>query len=108
MGRPLPCAHEFFAVVTHPRIYKTITPAEIAFAQLRALQSLSNLAFIAEIDGHLAYIEALSLAALVRGGAVHDARIAAICLSHGVTELWPADRDFSRFPALAVRNPSVG
>ena len=24
---PWPCAHEFFAVVTHPRIYKTATPA---------------------------------------------------------------------------------
>jgi predicted nucleic acid-binding protein len=36
---------------------------------------------------------------------VHDARIAALCLSHGVYELWSGDRDFSRFPALRVRNP---
>jgi toxin-antitoxin system PIN domain toxin len=104
---PWPCAHEFFAVVTHPRIYKTFTPAETAFAQLRALQSLANLAFIAESDGHLTQIEALSLPALVQGGAIHDARIAAICLSHGVSESWSVDRDFSRFPALAVRNPLV-
>ena len=34
-----------------------------------------------------------------------DARIAAICLSHGVTELWTVDRDFSRFPDLRVRDP---
>jgi uncharacterized protein len=104
---PWPCAHEFFAVVTHPRIYKTITPAETAFAQLRALQALANLAFIAESDGHLTHLESLSLPALVQGGAIHDARIAAICLSHGVTELWSADRDFSRFPALTARNPLV-
>jgi len=45
---PWPCAHEFFAVVTHPRIYKTATPAETAFAQLRALGTLANLAFIGE------------------------------------------------------------
>jgi predicted nucleic acid-binding protein len=38
---------------------------------------------------------------------VHDARIAALCLSHGVCELWSADRDFSRFPALRTRNPLV-
>ena len=38
---------------------------------------------------------------------VHDARIAALCLSHGVRELWSADRDFSRFPALRTRNPLV-
>jgi len=41
------------------------------------------------------------------GGAMHDARIAAICLDHGVTELLTADRDFSRFPGLRVRNPLV-
>ena len=39
--------------------------------------------------------------------AFHDARIAAICLSHGVRELWTADRDFGRFPDLRVRNPLV-
>lgn len=41
------------------------------------------------------------------GPRVHDARIAAICLSHGVDELWTADRDFSRFPGLTVKNPLV-
>jgi predicted nucleic acid-binding protein len=39
---------------------------------------------------------------------VHDARIAAICIGHGVHELLTADRDFSRFSSLAVRNPLVG
>ncbi|MEJ7726221.1 MAG: hypothetical protein WKH47_04295 [Actinomycetes bacterium] len=38
---------------------------------------------------------------------MHDARIAGICLAHGVTELWTADRDFSRFPGLRTRNPLV-
>lgn len=104
---PWPCAHEFFAVVTHPRIYKTATPAETAFAQLRALQDVVNLTFIAEADDYLQHLKQLSLAAKAHGGAIHDARIAAICLSHGVAELWSADRDFSRFPALAVRNPLV-
>ncbi len=105
---PWPCAHEFFAIVTHPRIYKTATPPETAFAQLRALQALSNLAFIAEGDEHLQHLEPLALTAKLHGGAIHDARIAAICLSHGVAELWSADRDFSRFPALAVSNPLIG
>ena len=34
-------------------------------------------------------------------------RIAAICIENGVTELWTADRDFSRFPQLKTRNPLV-
>lgn len=105
---PWPCAHEFFAVVTHPRIYKTATPAETAFAQLRALGTLANLAFIGETDEYLQHLESLALQAQTRGGAIHDARIAAICVSHGVAELWSADRDFSRFPQIVVRNPLIG
>ena len=37
-----------------------------------------------------------------------DARIAAICLTHGVDALWSADRDFSWFPHLTVVNPLTG
>ena len=40
--------------------------------------------------------------------AVYDARIAALCVSQGVDELWTADRDFGRFPRLKTRNPLVG
>ncbi|MBK7543385.1 MAG: PIN domain-containing protein [Candidatus Competibacteraceae bacterium] len=42
------------------------------------------------------------------GSMIYDARIAALCLEHGVTELWSADRDFSRFAPLKVRNPLAG
>jgi predicted nucleic acid-binding protein len=40
---------------------------------------------------------------------IHEflAIVAAVCLHHGVRELWSADRDFSRFPELRVRNPLV-
>ena len=41
----------------------------------------------------------------IAGPHVHDARIAALCLAHGVRELWTADRDFSRFPSLTTTNP---
>ena len=34
-----------------------------------------------------------------------DARIAAICVAHGVEALLTRDRDFSLFPELALRNP---
>jgi predicted nucleic acid-binding protein len=43
----------------------------------------------------------------VVGPLVHDARVAAICIQHGVTELLTADRDFGRFPALKTVNPLV-
>jgi uncharacterized protein len=39
------------------------------------------------------------------GNLVHDAHIAALVVEHGVSELWTADRDFTRFPGLRIRNP---
>ena len=50
------------------------------------------------------------LAALVerprlRGPVIHDARVAALCLAHGVEALLTRDRDFSLFPELVTRNP---
>jgi uncharacterized protein len=41
------------------------------------------------------------------GGQHHDARIAAICLENASNELWSADREFSRFPQIKVRNPLI-
>lgn len=105
---PWPCAHEFLAVVTHPRIYKSPTPLPTALAQLRALAALPQLDWLAEGDGYLDRFESLAVPAQTLGGAVHDARVAALCLHHGVRELWSADRDFSRFTALRVRNPLSG
>jgi len=39
------------------------------------------------------------------GRKIHDARIAGLCHLHEVKELWTADRDFSRFSGINVRNP---
>ena len=50
----------------------------------------------------------LVLAARIAGARVYDARIAALCTSHGVGELWTADRDFSWFPGITARRPLVG
>ena len=41
------------------------------------------------------------------GSPRRGARVAALCVAHGVSTLLSADRDFSRFPALDVRNPLV-
>lgn len=104
---PWPCAHEFIAIVTNARVFKPPTPLTTALAQLRELAALPHLDWLAESAGYLDKLDAVTSAAQTQGGAVHDARIAALCLHHGVSELWSADRDFSRFAALRVRNPLV-
>ena len=64
-----------------------------------------TLVLLAETELHWKTLNALMAAGRIAGGRVHDARIAAICIQHGVRELWSADRDFSRFPDLTVVNP---
>jgi predicted nucleic acid-binding protein len=62
---------------------------------------------LGEAEGYWPVLREQVLAGRTVGGRVHDSRIAAICLLHGVDELWTADRDFGRFPALRTRNPLV-
>jgi toxin-antitoxin system PIN domain toxin len=102
-----PCLYEFFAITTHPRIYAPPSPAAVALVQIDAWLEAPNLHLLAEGDGHWPALRALLERAQVAGPLVHDARVAALCLRHGVTELWSADRDFGRFAPLKVRNPLV-
>lgn len=97
--------HEFLAIVTHPRIYNPPTPHATAFETIRAWQQSPDLQLLHEGPGYLEKLERLCATAKIAGGRIHDARIAAICLNHGVSELWTADRDFSAFPLLNTRNP---
>ena len=104
---PWPCLHEFFAIVTHPKIYKPPTPLEFTLKQMRAWLESPSLVLLAESAGYWQVVEQLLRNSKINGPQVHDARVAAVCLLHGVRELWSADRDFSRFPNLVVRNPLI-
>lgn len=105
---PWPCVHEFLAVVTHPRIFRPPTPLARAAEQVEAWAGSPSLTFLAETGRYWRTLYDLLAAGRVAGPQVHDARVAALCLHHGVRELWTADRDFGRFPRLATRNPLVG
>ena len=105
---PWPCLHEFLAIVTHPRIYDPPSTVEEALDQIDAWMESPRLVILGETHDHWSILRRQLTAAQVRGPMVHDARVAAICLGHGVHELLSADRDFGRFSALAVRNPLVG
>jgi len=104
---PWACLHEFLAIVTHPRIYDPPTPLAKALNQVDAWLEAPGLVLLSESGDHWTELRALLASGRVIGGQVHDARIAALCRQHGVAELWTADRDFSRFPGLKVRNPLV-
>ncbi len=105
---PWPCLQEFLAIVTHPRIYAPPTPLAVALDQVAAWLEAPGLVLLAESEGYWPELRAALQEGRVAGPQVHDARVAAICCLHGVRELWTVDRDFSRFPGVAVRNPLLG
>lgn len=106
-GVPWPCVHEFLAIVTHPRIFDPPTGVAEALDQVVAWTESPSLVLLGEGPGYFAHLAAVLASGKATGARVHDARVAALCSYHGVTELWSADRDFSRFPTLTTRNPLV-
>lgn len=104
---PWPCLHEFLAIVTHPRIYAPPTPVSAAIDQIEAWLESPSLHLLAEAEGYWPTLRTALQTGRIAGPQVHDARVAALCRLHGVRELWTADRDFSRFPDLPIRNPLV-
>jgi toxin-antitoxin system PIN domain toxin len=102
---PWPCVYEFLGVVSHPRIYAPPTPLAVALDQVAAWLTAPNVVLLAEASGHWPALRTVLDQSQVIGPQVHDAKIAALCLRHGVKELWTADRDFGRFRGLKVVNP---
>lgn len=106
---PWPCVYEFFSVVTNPRIWKeAASTPEQAWLQLDAWFASPTVRLLAEASGFVEVLEGLVRRPRVRGPIVHDARVAAICLAHGVERLLTRDRDFSLFPELPKEDPFAG
>ena len=105
---PWPCVHEFFSVVTRVNVFDPPSSAAQAMAQLETWFESPSLHLIGESAQHFNTLKRLATGAKTQGAAIHDARIAAICIDHAVAALWTADRDFSRFPSLKIKNPLAG
>ena len=104
---PWACVHEFYSVVTHPPVFRPPSTTVQALTQIDLWCASPGLVLIGETEQHLTALRDVVSAGKLTGPAIHDARIAAVCLQHGVQELWSADRDFARMRSLRVRNPLI-
>lgn len=100
---PWPCIHEFYGVVTNAKLFRAPNIGEGARNQINEWMRSPSLELLAESPNHWRTLERLLGSADVTGPRVHDAKIAAICLDRGVSELLTLDRDFRRFEELRVR-----
>ena len=103
---PWPCVYEFFSVVTNPRIWKDAASApDAAWLQLEAWFGSPRLRMLGETRDFPRILAGLARRARVRGPIIHDARVAALCVAHGVEKLLSRDRDFALFPELRTQDP---
>ena len=103
---PWPCVYEFFSVVTNPRIWKDAASApDAAWLQLEAWFGSPRLRMLGETRDFPRILAGLARRARVRGPIIHDARVAALCVTHGVEKLLSRDRDFALFPELRTQDP---
>jgi len=103
---PWPCIYEFYSVVTNPRIWKEAASSfDQAWNQIEAWTNSPTLVLLGETNDFLRILELFIRRPRVQGPVVHDARISALCVAHGVDGLLSADRDFSLFPELPTHNP---
>lgn len=102
---PWPCVAEFLAISTHPRMYNPPSTVDEALDQLDTWLGSPVSRLLGERGSTWSLLRQLIATTRITGPRMYDARIAAICIDHGVEELWTADRDFSQFPQLQTRNP---
>lgn len=102
---PWPCVYEFLRVVTHPRVFTLPSDLAEAVESLERLRESPSLVMLGDSPGHFRAMLRTLQDSGATGNLVHDAHIAALCIEHGVSELYTMDRDFSRFHGLKTTRP---
>lgn len=93
--------------VAERRVRRGEAGGKRALGHVEAWPESPTLVVLSENDHHFDALRDLAVAARVSRAGIHDAMIAVLCRSHGVREIWSADRDLSRFKPLTSRNPLV-
>src|SRR3990170_7739759 len=90
----------FLRIVTHPRVFTTPTPLDVALAFVAELRAQPNRVLVQPGERHWEIFERLCRESGVKGNLVADAYLAALAIESGC-EWVTTDRDYSRSPAFA-------
>lgn len=105
---PWPCVDEYLRIVTHPRLFRPPSELVKTLNEFDELATSPSLTILGEGPNHRSHLRRMIEAGRAVGNLAHDGHIAALLHEHGVREFWTTDRDFKRFPGIAVRNPFTG
>jgi uncharacterized protein len=115
---PDPCLSEYYQAVTNRKKFKNPATPREALKQIEFWLALPHVAILCEFadeadedepgdDYWACFVDILEYAE-IRGLDTFDARIAAICITHHVGELWTQDKDYAQFKGLRARDPLTG
>lgn len=94
----------FVRIVTHPRIFATATPLEVALRWSNEVREADNCVVVTPGARHWEVFSRLCNQANARGNLITDAHLAALAIESGC-EIVTLDGDFARFPGLRWRRP---
>lgn len=94
----------FVRVVTHPRVFKTPSPLDVALVFADVVREHPNCVLVQPGPRHWEIFERLCRESSAKGNIVADAYLAAVCVESGC-EWVTTDRDYSRFAGLRWRSP---
>lgn len=97
----------FLRIVTHPKIFKTPTPAARAQAFVHVVRKHAHAVVIAPGKRHWGIFTELCAKTQATGNLVPDAYLAALAIESGC-EWITTDRDYARFPGLRWHHPLRG
>ena len=100
-----PVVMAYLRISTHPTIFDPpLTPVQ-AIANVERLLRLPHVLTAGEQPRFWEQYRDVAVEADVRGNLVSDAHLVALMKENGVRSIWTHDRDFRRFPGIAVRDP---
>jgi toxin-antitoxin system PIN domain toxin len=100
-----PTVMAYLRIATHPSVFETPLPPADALTNIDQLLALPNVQTAGERDRFWPSYRRLAGEADVRGNLVPDAHVVALMTENGVRTIWTHDRDYRRFPGIAVRDP---
>lgn len=100
-----PTVMSYLRIATHPAVFDSPLRPEEAMANVGALLSLPHVQSPGEGDRFWARFLEVADEAEPRGNLIPDAHVVALMRENGVRTIWTHDRDFRRFPGIAVRDP---
>jgi toxin-antitoxin system PIN domain toxin len=94
----------FVRVVTHPRVFKTPSPLDVALDFANGVREQPNCVLVEPGPRHWPTFERLCRESGAKGNIVADAYLAALAMESGC-EWVTTDRDYSRFAGLRWHSP---